>query len=361
MMSRVALVVSGLLTLGMAAVAAALVAIDRPMPDEVTAHPAAAWGQAESSEADGGMTATLHVGLTPGAVLLSGGSGGTVTAVTVAPGDVLRAGTKVLEVDAVPVFAYRSETAMYRPLTVGARGSDVAALQHFLNAYLHDELQLDVDGAYGDGTLRRVHDWQRRSGMVVSDVVEPSSFVRLPRDEVVVGSIDATVGAPYVSVGQPLVTGASELAAIEPSGLTPTDDGAYLFTVAGESVPLVLERGSWSTSDALSLLRLAIESDSANDESPSPQAQSSVAVQGWIARAEPLDATAVPAAALVPSGAGGAACIWSGADVTKLTRTVVHLIAIAPSGAALIDAPKLADQQVLLNPVATLGRNAVCP
>ena len=359
MMSRVALVASGLLTLGTAAVAVALVAIERPTPDEVNAHPAAAWAQAASTEADGGTTVTLQVGLTPGAVLVSGGTSGTVTAVTAAPGDVLHAGSRVLDVDGVPVFAYRSDGAMYRPLTVGARGADVEALQHFLNAYLHDVLPLDVDGAYGDGTLRRVHDWQRRSGMVVSDVVEPSSFVRLPRDHVIVGSIDATVGAPYVAMGQPLVTGASELGAIEPSGLAPTDDGTYLFTFAGQSVPLVLERGSWSTSDAPGLLRLVTES--ASDESPSPQAQSSVVVQGWIARAEPLDATAVPAAALVSSDSEDTACIWSGADVTSLTRTVVRLIEVAPSGAALVDAPELADQQVLLNPVATLGRNAACP
>lgn len=74
-----------------------------------------------------------------------------VTAEPLAPGTAIVAGTVVAEINGRPVIAVPGSFRLYRDLTLGDTGPDVAQLQRGLTAAGH---QVGDDGAFGPGTAR---------------------------------------------------------------------------------------------------------------------------------------------------------------------------------------------------------------
>ncbi|WP_157372738.1 peptidoglycan-binding protein [Agromyces sp. Root81] len=103
---------------------------------------------------------------------------GTVTSVTVAPGDEVRAGSVLYSVNLRPVVVAAGATPVFRPLSREAKGSDVQQLQQLLT-----ELGFysgAVDGEFGSRTEAAVKDWQDSLGIGDDGVVQPGDVVFVP-------------------------------------------------------------------------------------------------------------------------------------------------------------------------------------
>ncbi|MDX2294422.1 MULTISPECIES: peptidoglycan-binding protein [Streptomyces] len=81
------------------------------------------------------------------------GSSAVVTKLPVASGQVVQAGTVLLEVSGRPVFALKGQVPVYRDLKPGAKGDDVAQLQRALDDLGHNA-SADETGYFGSATKK---------------------------------------------------------------------------------------------------------------------------------------------------------------------------------------------------------------
>lgn len=130
---------------------------------------------------------------------ISAAVGGRVTSVSVASGDVIKAGQAVLAVDGRVRVAVGGKTPFWRQLEPGVNGPDVAQLQQILADAGFESA--DTTGTFGAGTKRALKQWQTAHGYAVSDGV-------LYVDDMLANSWPQRVGSVDVDVGQVLMPGA---------------------------------------------------------------------------------------------------------------------------------------------------------
>lgn len=144
---------------------------------------------------------------------------GTVTTVTVKPGDEVKQGSVLYTVNLRPVAIGQGAIPSFRALSSGASGADVAQLQAMLTALgLFHGAQ---DGKFGYGTTVAVRAWQKSLGVAQDGVVLPGDIVFVPSLPTRV-ALDTEVikrGAT-VSGGEPVVKGLPP----EPSFTVPVTD-----------------------------------------------------------------------------------------------------------------------------------------
>lgn len=125
--------------------------------------------------------------------LAGNAASGTVTSVEIDAGEVVDAGDVLYTVDERPAVVAKGAVPMYRDLSAGASGADVAQLQ----AFLADQGYYDSapSGSFSSGTTYAVRAWQRDLGVEDDGVVVRGDLVFAPKlpvrvllaDEITVG------------------------------------------------------------------------------------------------------------------------------------------------------------------------------
>ena len=141
-------------------------------------------------------------------------AGGTVTSIEVGDGQVVRPGDVLVVLDLAPLVVAEGSTPVFRRMTRGDKGPDVAQLQRFLVSLGFNDH--DPDGNYGGATESAVKAWQRSLDRDATGVVEMGDLVFVPElparvrlgADISVGSrldgeialFDLVVGAPQFFV-----------------------------------------------------------------------------------------------------------------------------------------------------------------
>jgi hypothetical protein len=236
---------------------------------------------------------------------LSAPRGGVVTSTNCQPGQTVASGEVLATVDARPVAALRTSYPLWRDLTWGAEGQDVEALRAELG-------RLGYDAGSGRGFDGRLAEavrvfWSDRGITDLGGALALGDLVQLPAPEVVL----ATCAAPgqQVGVGDSLAGGAPRLAKLRlasaPEGLVPGDREVRWESIAAPVVDL-------EVTDPV-LLAALLDSE---------QFKETVTATGHTIDlryqlASPVDALAVPAAALWGVDAGGA-CLSAAGEVFRV-------------------------------------------
>lgn len=264
---------------------------------------------------------------------------GTVTAVRVAVGDILKVGSPVADVDSRTVRAYHAETALYRTLDRGAKGLDVEVAQELLNVVLPD-LDLPSTGVFGSATEAAVKAYERELGVASpTGVFDPSWFVLLPAAEFRIGAVQLRVGQPSPGPGTAFLDGAQELRDLTLITDSAGPDGGYTFSYQGAVHSVSRTGDEWVLDEEAALADLlAAQSKSAEGDL--------VQVEGRVALADPAQGQAVPPAALVLDP-DGVSCVLMADD---LRAVEVEPLGSAIDGAALVRSELPDGANVLVNP-----------
>jgi hypothetical protein len=123
---------------------------------------------------------------------------------TLRPGATVSAGSIIATFDDQVVVAIDGATPMYRDLTVGDVGPDVAQLEAALVGFgLDPDVNVTVDDEFTAATASMVRDWQATIGIDESGVVRASNIVALPEPMRVTNVIGST--GTQVAEGDPIV------------------------------------------------------------------------------------------------------------------------------------------------------------
>jgi peptidoglycan hydrolase-like protein with peptidoglycan-binding domain len=166
---------------------------------------------------------------------------GTVTAVSVSPGDEVKPGQVLYAVNLRPVVVAEGSTPAFRALSRGAKGADVQQLQVMLT-----ELGLfsgASDGQFGGATERAVRGWQGSLGVDKDGMVQAGDLVFVPSlpGRVALDKEIIHRGATLVG-GEAAVSG---LAAVPTFTISVTRQQASAMP-AGTVVELDIEDASWT-------------------------------------------------------------------------------------------------------------------
>lgn len=331
--------------------------IGRPVPVEVEPTRGDQYAVVEGVDFDGNQPAVLRVTLEPGGTVLAPGETGLVTEVAVRPGDEITQGTRIFSVDGAGVYAYLSDSPLYRSLGVGDKGPDVMTVQRFLASVLGIEVK--PDGVFGAQTQQLVRQWQKTEGLTVNGRLEVSRFARIPR-ELSVGEVSLLVGKGAPELGAVVVRESARLAGLTLAGADALlERSERLFFIAeGVRIELVDQGEKWAATEPDAVLRLLSPAEATPGEgagigtaeatSSDPVVRTERELAGRVMLVEPVPAAAVPASALLV-GRGGKACVWvRGADGSRELISGIAVLGTSVSGAAVTDAVDLVGHEVLL-------------
>lgn len=153
---------------------------------------------------------------------------GTVTSVDIGVGTTIAGPTTALSVDAVPRTAYVADAPMYRDLQRNDSGDDVRVAQQIL---AHQGTYAgEIDGTFGRSTRAAVIAFQHALGLPPDGVYRRSWAIWVGPTPFTVDKMQAVVGAPAPTAGQPLMQSAAPLLGFavtfaSPTGHTPSADG----------------------------------------------------------------------------------------------------------------------------------------
>lgn len=312
--------------LGLAAAVALVVAERSPLDSAAPAAPLV--GTIESAQRNNQVNVAIGVEFAD-AVSPSTQAGGTITAMGINPGSEVATGTRLMDVDAHGVVAYVADSPLYRDITRGLEGSDVATAQGLLT-----QLGFDTgpaDGKAGPATEKTIKAFNLAYGYGKNNTVLTLASL------VWVGTVPATVNEVSVHLGDQvgpgteLFTTTAALAAItvaEPPG--DGFEGEWALTVNGVTGPYEPGSGRVTESEAVAAMAATLGAVTEG--------------VGTLQLATPLTVASVPSSAVVTDATGGT-CIFASADAAPTP--------VEASGGSLgtVDLDlSLVGQPVLLNP-----------
>lgn len=223
---------------------------------------------------------------------------GTVSESLCKPGQAVHSGDKLISVDGRPIIALHTDTPLYRPISAGATGTDVAALQRELSSLGYSA---DGNGAYGKSTARGVSQLLKHAGISNSDgSIGPENVVWIPESTVVPTQCSADLNTALSPDSEVMKVG-GQLTAVTFS--PPTDLRAGRRTFSLFDVTIGLDKVDGRITDATFLSKVSASqgyqaSLSDTDKKPS----------GLLALEKPIEAMKVPPSAIVGQD-GGSACV----------------------------------------------------
>lgn len=316
-------------------------------------EPAPVMGRVESVTVDYSSDATLSAELVQGPVLAATGLSGTVTGMFLSEGEMVSAGDELYRVDGVPVTAYGGETVLYRSLSIGAHGADVALAQRLLND-LVDGVDLEPDGVFGATTAAAVRAFERTWTARPSGTFQPQWFSYVPTANFVVASIGIQLGLPVPPVGEPVAVGLTTLSGAQLTSATAGPPGDYEFFVQGEAI--AVERvadGTWVIDDLRAATTIALSQVAPGDEHVNLSGRTRL-VDGELG-------LAVPASAVVTDAAARTCVAVAERDApSDADLAAVTVLGSSIDGRAQLSATIEEGALVLVNPVQILG-DLSCP
>ncbi|MFF2389361.1 peptidoglycan-binding protein [Agromyces sp. NPDC058104] len=127
-------------------------------------------------------------------------SDGLITRFDCIPGGVWKSGTVQMWVDGEPLVSLTLDAPLWRPLSIGAEGEDVAALQKELTRL---GFPAEDDGEFGWETAEALSGMWAAIGRDDKEDIAPADTVWLPAAEATINSCEVDAGSPAVS-GDPI-------------------------------------------------------------------------------------------------------------------------------------------------------------
>lgn len=346
--------------------------IGRPVPTVVAGPDDPVYVVAVATTSDHNQPAVIRASLSTATDLLSPGGSGLVTAVVIRDGSHLDDGTELYAVDGVSIHAIVGATPLYRVLSLGDTGPDVALLQGFLSR--HTPIAVSEDGKFGTATASAVRAWQRVLGLSPDGVADPRWFVRLdaPGD---VAAVQIATGKTAPATGDVVATMQAALSSVEVTADEPLDPGEYIILTSTGRTGITYDGHTWTPLDPAGLLTLlqgegsmrpapnaTAGSNHSNTDSDSLTSLSggSVQLSARLALATPIPALTVPPEALVASESGTGACAWLQTVAGHEREEGIVVEGTTASGAVLVRDVGLTGRQILLDPASTMS-DAACP
>lgn len=268
---------------------------------------------------------------------------GTVTTLSVSPGDVLVTGDSIIGVNGVNRIAAATENPFWRPLSRDNRGPDVEQLEELLLSLGH--YGGTADGRYDAALAISVDALAKTLGVLQPDsTFDPSWIIWLPSDPFPVATVEAGVGRPAPSSGTVFLTGHSTIAQIsffDSDGESLPLDGDWLVNIAGRDYTAI---DGALTQQSLHELARRISSEVTE-------------LSGRVRRAQPVRAIAIPTTA-VASNRDGTECVWVPVGSEFAARSVT--IDGGQVGSVFVADGLSSSDSVLLNPFEYLA-NPICP
>lgn len=277
----------------------------------------------ESSPLDHAHPAELSAAPRPTTELRASEHIGLVTKLSVTSGMVLDNGAELYRVNGIPVRCLVDDQVLYRAVDEQASAPEIAAVQRFLAATGH--FAGDVTGRMDAPTKEAIIAF----GRTIDDpspAFKPGWVVWAPPTSEVV-TVHQSLGAPVQSNALSIRPQSTDFTL---TGAGDAPAGQWLFASQGQVLEVTRDdAGSWTIVDPRAAQELfdAESSDSAS-------------IAGWLRLAEPLDATAVPAAAIVDDA--GSACVFTPSGDAVSVRpegTAVDgrvLVSGFPAGSAVV-------------------------
>ena len=320
----VGVALAALIPLGVGAVVALLIASNSPL--ESAAKPAPLVGAIETAQRSGQVNVGIKVEFTD-ALSPATQASGTITSLSVVPGDKVGTGTRLMDVNAQAVIAYVAASPLYSD--IGPSEPDVATAQALLTAWGYDTG--GADGKAGVATEKAIKAFNLANGYGKDNtVLSLASLVWVGSAPVTVGTMSVHLG-DQVGAGTALFTTTAALAAItvaEPPGMT--SDGDLELVVGDLSTPYVAGSGRVTEPEAVAAMVASLGTATEG--------------LGTLQLVTPTTVATVPSSAVV-TDAAGRTCIFA-------SETAAPTL-VAPTGGSLgtIDLdPSLAGTPVLLNP-----------
>ncbi|MGE0598903.1 MAG: hypothetical protein AB7J35_03645 [Dehalococcoidia bacterium] len=284
----------------------------------------------------------------PGPDVNAGAAHGTVTSVTVEPGDRLVDGVVLFQIDGIDRIGFASSVPFYRALSSGAEGEDVAELHRLLvSLELLDSPPSEPEVATF-ATGQAVADLADQLGAPRTTTFDPGWVIFLPAEGLVADSVNLKVGQPAPGQGQVIITTpgtvtSARLASGNQEPLTFSPGVEYVAVVDGEEFAIDTATQSIAEAD---LPRLRAPKETERDGIPA-----------LTRRKVPLQALAAPSSSVMTNPAG-TLCLWLPEGNGYRSTTVT--VAGARGGVTNIASGLDASQQVLANPAQVLD-DPQCP
>ncbi len=324
--AAVGLALGIVIPLGLAAAVALVVAERSPLESAAPAAPLV--GTIESAQRNNQVTVPVGVEFAD-AVSPATQSSGTVTALGIRSGAEVVTGTRLMDVDAHGVVAYVADSPLYRDITRGLDGPDIATAQGLLAALGYPAGP--VDGKAGAATEDAIKSFNLAYGYGKNNaVLSLASLVWVGTSPATVEAVSVQLG-DSVGPGTELFTTSAAFAGIT-VGEPPGDglEGQWVLTVNGVTAPYEPGSGRITDPDAIAMM-----ADTLGTEGEGV---------GTLQLATPLTVASVPSAAVVSDATGGA-CIFASADAEPT------LVQAAGGSLGTVDLDvSLVGQPVLLNP-----------
>jgi len=252
---------------------------------------------------------------------------GTVTSVGV-NGVIVGQGEWLLSIDGIAVVLLVGDIPLYRTLTVGIDGDDVAQLQRTLIELGHGQsFEMVVDGSYDDRTALAVAEWQVSAGMQPDGVVNVGDIIVRPEpirvNELLVAPGDIVVPGTSVLTSSAASTYVTVELSTEDQDLVAVGDAVTVELPSGMREPAaVTEIGSvvLANQQGDTYFEMTVTLDDPSSAQGLDQAPVDVEVVGD--RAD--DVLAVPVTALLALAEGGYAVEVVNEDGTT------RLVAVSP-------------------------------
>lgn len=311
--SIVALLVAIALAVG---AAVALLAVRIATPHDLSSTAQGGTITAESGTYDDRRAVTIRVTQGDDATLRAPVDG-TLTAYDCAVGSTVASGTSMLAVDGTPVLSLHTDTPLYRPLSSGVQGADVAALHAELRTLGYDAPDSDT---FSWQSVEAFSALAEQVGSVKPTAdngwsVTPQMLMWLPARTVTVAGCPARTGmrvdaATDAVTTAPLLTGAAVIRTSDARSDQPSA-GTRTLTVADRTFDITQDTVDMTDRAFLDAVAASSEyaaamSGTQQSGAAQPAADGTVDVTYQWTLKEPLQVTFVPPAALydVTSGAG---------------------------------------------------------
>ncbi|KFI61935.1 hypothetical protein [Bifidobacterium cuniculi] len=298
--------------------AATLLAVRITTPRDLSSTAQGGTIATESGTYDDRRAVTVRVTQGDDATLRSPAEG-TLTAYDCAVGATVESGTSMLAVDDTPVLSLHTNTPLYRALTSGVQGADVAALHAELRTLGYDAPDSDT---FSWQSVEAFNALAEQVGSVKPTAdngwsVTPQMLMWLPARTVTVAGCPARTGmhvdaATDVVATAPLLTGATIIRTTDARSDQPAA-GLRSLTVAGQTFDIAQDTVDMTDRAFLNAVAASSEYAAAMSDTQQsgtgaaqPAADGTVDVTYQWTLKEPLQVTFVPPAALydVASGTG---------------------------------------------------------
>jgi hypothetical protein len=293
-----------------------LVPLAGTLSREAVAAPAIKLVPVGSRTSSNPQAVDITVALPPPTTVMSNAVG-TVTSVAVHSGDALKSGSTLMKVNDVQVVAYVAREPLYRDLSYGAKGPDVARLSSYLTS-LH-LLAAHDDGPFYSGALRiAASAFERRIGAPVDGQFHLSSIAFVPVTATRVGTVEVQPGsqagggtALFGALGQPT---AIRFAVTGSEGETPSTDGQPL-SLSNNVSRFALKSLEPSASERAALYAYLLEGATGGAITQSGTASSPTFSGAVLSDAKPQKLGVVPSSALF-SSSDGTTCLFMSAKAS---------------------------------------------